>query len=191
MQALFDYGPRYARVTGLEGIDFRVPDDPAVFFVTERLEGDATTDFGAPGKSPSSDARPVGDADLERFQLLLKACFQAFVSAIETATGKELQRGPRGGGRELEKIVEHVVDAEHGYLSSMGWKTATGVGKGVMEKISQIRQAALEGLANSAQGALAERGPRGGIRWTARYFVRRTAWHVLDHAWEIEDRIRQ
>ncbi len=23
----------------------------------------------------------------------------------------------------------------------------------------------------------------------ARYFVRRTAWHVLDHLWEIEDRL--
>jgi hypothetical protein len=39
------------------------------------------------------------------------------------------------------------------------------------------------------RGELAERGPRGGIRWPARYYVRRAAWHVLDHAWEIEDRL--
>ncbi len=25
--------------------------------------------------------------------------------------------------------------------------------------------------------------------WTARSFVRRVAWHTLDHTWEIEDRI--
>jgi hypothetical protein len=24
--------------------------------------------------------------------------------------------------------------------------------------------------------------------WTARYFLRRAAWHVLDHVWEIEDK---
>jgi hypothetical protein len=24
--------------------------------------------------------------------------------------------------------------------------------------------------------------------WSPRFFVRRSAWHALDHAWEIEDR---
>jgi hypothetical protein len=50
------------------------------------------------------------------------------------------------------------------------------------------RAAILEGLAASAAGKLPAKGPRGGSRWTARYFVRRVAWHALDHAWEIEDR---
>jgi hypothetical protein len=49
------------------------------------------------------------------------------------------------------------------------------------------RQAA---LAAGARGELPERGPRGGARWTPRSFVRRVAWHVLDHAWEIEDRLQ-
>jgi hypothetical protein len=35
-----------------------------------------------------------------------------------------------------------------------------------------------------------ERVPRSGKLWTPRYFVRRTAWHALDHAWEIEDRLQ-
>jgi hypothetical protein len=34
-----------------------------------------------------------------------------------------------------------------------------------------------------------ERGPRGGAIWSARNYVRRIAWHVLDHAWEIEDKV--
>ena len=42
--------------------------------------------------------------------------------------------------------------------------------------------------AASAHGEVASHGPRGGVRWSARYFVRRAAWHALDHVWEIEDR---
>jgi hypothetical protein len=41
----------------------------------------------------------------------------------------------------------------------------------------------------SARGEIPAKGPRGGLRWTARYFVRRLSWHILDHAWEIEDRM--
>jgi hypothetical protein len=50
------------------------------------------------------------------------------------------------------------------------------------------RSAILQTLERAAQGAMPPAGPRGGQRWPARYFVRRAAWHVLDHAWEIEDR---
>ncbi|HEX5839952.1 MAG TPA: hypothetical protein VFY26_19100 [Anaerolineales bacterium] len=53
----------------------------------------------------------------------------------------------------------------------------------------ELRPAILETLAASAHGEIDEVGPRGGKRWVARYFVRREAWHVLDHVWEIEDRL--
>jgi hypothetical protein len=56
-------------------------------------------------------------------------------------------------------------------------------------KVNQSRQAILAGLEAADKGELPEKGPRGGILWPARYFVRRVAWHVLDHAWEIEDRM--
>lgn len=56
------------------------------------------------------------------------------------------------------------------------------------EEMRLTRQAIMDGLAASARGDIPERGPRGGARWPARYFVRRVAWHVLDHAWEIVDR---
>jgi hypothetical protein len=50
------------------------------------------------------------------------------------------------------------------------------------------RQAIMDALAAAARGEIPERGPRGGVIWPARYFVRRVAWHALDHVWEIEDR---
>ena len=189
LQALFDYGPRYARVLRAARLGFRAPADASAFAVIERLEGSATTDFGAPGVAPSSDARPVDDVELRRFQALLKACWRAFDAAAKAAIGKELRRGPRGGGRDLVGIVQHVLGGDAGYLAGLGWKFKMGDGDEPDEELRRTRQAILEALAPAARGELPARGPRGGVRWTPRYFVRRVAWHVLDHAWEIEDRV--
>jgi hypothetical protein len=51
------------------------------------------------------------------------------------------------------------------------------------------RESVIETLGAAVRGEIPARGPRGGLRWTPRYFVRRLCWHVLDHVWEIEDRI--
>ncbi len=190
LQALVDYGPRYARVLRAARLGFQAPADVAAFSVVERLAGNMTTDFGAPGISPSADARPVADAELRRLQTVLKACWRTLDAAARAAEGKELRKGPRGGGRELDGIVEHVWRADVGYLSALGWKVEQSKTDDPGQSLDQTRQAILNGLAAAAHGEIPARGPRGGVRWTPRYFVRRSAWHVLDHAWEIQDRVR-
>jgi len=189
LQTLVLYGPRYARVLHGTQLEFRAPGDASAFAVVERLEGNATTDFGAPGKAPSSDARPVDGTELARFQALLAACWVTFDAAARAAGGRELRRGPRGGGRDLAEIVRHLLDADAGYLAGLGWKLAKGQGDDPSQAMARSRQAILSALTAAAGGGVPERGPRGGVRWTPRYFVRRVAWHALDHAWEIEDRI--
>lgn len=187
LQTLCDYGPRYARVTARIG--FQAPDDPSAFSVVERLEGNASTDFGAPGMAPSSGGGPVDDTELQNFQALLADCWQAFDAAVVAATGHELRKGPRGGGRELEGIIRHVLGADAAYLRQLGWKFKRREEDDLDVELHRTRQAMLKALAAASHGELPAQGPRGGIRWTPRYFVRRVAWHVLDHAWEIEDRI--
>lgn len=189
LQALCDHGPRYARVLRTAQLGFRAPADVSAFVVVERLEGNATTDFGAPDVALSGDTRPIDDAELRRLQALLQACWWAFDEAARVATGKELRKGPRGGGRELEKIVQHVLDSDAAYLAQLGWKPEKSERESPVEALSRTRQAVLNGLAAAAHGEIPARGLRGGARWTPRYFVRRVAWHVLDHTWEIEDRI--
>jgi hypothetical protein len=189
LQALVDYGPRYARVLRSKEFGFRAPAKVSSFVVLERIKGDATTDFGAPSHAPERDSEPVNEAELERLGAILKACWQAFDAAVRSAEGKKLSKGPRGGGRELEGVIRHVLGADGGYLSSLGWKVAQDETADLKDELKRTRKAILEGLRAAAHGEIAERGPRGGIRWRPRYFVRRSAWHVLDHAWEIEDRI--
>jgi hypothetical protein len=189
LQALFDYGPRYARILRTLRLGFKAPDDVSAFTMTERLEGNATTDFGAPDTAPSSDSEPVNSVELQRLQRILKACWRAFDTNVKAATGKALRTGPRGGGRELEGIIQHVLGSDAGYLAQLGWKLERADVGDLDKQLDQTRQAILKALASAARGEIPARGPRGGVRWKPRYFVRRVAWHVLDHAWEIEDRV--
>jgi len=185
--ALLEHGPRYGRAIGSARLGFRAPQDISAFVVTEQLQGNATTDYGVPGLAPTGDARPLADAELRRLQMILKACWRAFDAAVEQAGGRTLRTGPRGGGRTLDGIVAHVVGAEQSYLSSLGGKVPRLDGAEASPDL--IRQTILTTLKTAARGEIEAYGPRGGKRWSPRYFVRRDAWHVLDHLWEIEDRL--
>lgn len=189
------YGPRYVRALQTAQLDytqctflFNPPTDTSELVVTERLKGSATTDFGSPAVAPPGNEAPISDKELRRLVAVLTACWQAFAAAVEAAQGKELRKGPRGGGRDLAEIVQHVIEANRAYLGRIAWKPAGVEESDPQREPGWMLKENLKALAGAAAGELPLRGPRGGVRWTPRYFVRRAAWHVLDHAWEIEDR---
>ena len=187
LQALFEYGSRYAKVVRRTRQGFLVPRDVTAFLVVERLNGNATTDFGAPAIPPAVDAQRLDDKELRRLEAILKACWRAFDAAVETAGGKTLSTGPRGGGRTVDGIIEHVLGSEAGYLASRGGKVPAP--ETSQSALDATHQAILQTLQASAYREIPAFGPRGGKRWSPRYFTRREAWHVLDHVWEIEDRL--
>jgi hypothetical protein len=190
LQTLLAYAPRYARAIESAGLGFQPPADLSILNVSERLPGNASTDFGAISHPPALDDSPVSPQDLQRFQALLEAMWRAFDRAVQAAAGRQLRTGPRGGGRDLERLTRHVWESEAAYLGPLGWQLPEGVkAAGVQGGFDPLRQAVLAGLGASARGELPRFGPRGGKRWTARYFVRHTAWHLLDHLWELEDRL--
>lgn len=181
LEALLASAPSYRRALARRRIAFRAPRGLADLRVTAHHAGNATTDFGAPGIPPTADERPLSPAQLRELRRAIEACWAELDAMAAAAKGRTLRRGPRGGGRDLEAILRHVTEAEAGYLSALGWKTAA-------RTPADVRNAVLEGLAASARGEIPARGPRGGERWRPRFFTRRLAWHALDHAWEIEDR---
>ncbi|MGA9532726.1 MAG: hypothetical protein WBR18_08440 [Anaerolineales bacterium] len=186
--ALVHAAPRYARVLEGAKLRFQSPSSTEECVIVERLEGNSTTDFGAPAIAPSIDSDPLSDPEKERLRTILHHCWLAFHQAVHLGQGQTLEKGPRGGGRELVQIEDHVVEGHMAYLRKLGWKAAVDMSSALAEKIVVLEQADHAGIDAWAAGELPTEGPRGGSRWTARYFVRRAAWHLLDHAWEIEDR---
>ncbi len=188
LAALFEYGPRYGQALAGATLNFYPPASVATLVVIDWLDGNATTDFGAPAMVPTADRALVEAAGLPRLKTLLSACWAAFDQVAAQAAGKELRTGPRGGGRDLEKIMRHVLEADHAYLRKIAWKHKIEKGDAAVE-LERLRAATMEALDSAVEQGLPEEGPRGGVIWPLRYFVRRAAWHVLDHAWEIEDRV--
>ena len=84
-------------------------------------------------------------------------------------------------------MIDHVVEAERAYVGQFGipLPPRTQDSEALPEP---WRAAVVEALEVVAAGGVSRVSPRGARRWSVRYFVRRAAWHVLDHAWEIEDR---
>jgi hypothetical protein len=186
LDALLRAAPRYTAALAAGGVPFLPPADREDLAVVDRLPGTSTTAFGAPGVPLPGDDTPLDEAGLARQAAILQAAWAAFEAAAERHAGTELAKGPRGGGRDLAKIVAHVEDADRAYLVQLGArppKTATGPAP-----IADVRAAALAALRARALG-LPVTDPTGVAKpWPPRYYVRRAAWHWLDHAWEIEDR---
>jgi hypothetical protein len=168
LEALAAYVDRYRPVADEAGV--RLAKSAADGFdVVERVKGDATTEFGAPSMSIEADASPLTKAHADRLATLVEATWTVFDRVVK-ASPAELRKGPRGGGRDRDKMVAHVVDAENAYFRKVGVKDG--------------RPAFLDGLR-------AARKPQPELEtktWPWRYTARRVAWHVLDHAWEMEDR---
>jgi hypothetical protein len=186
VEALIAYAPRYQRVVGRRRIRFEAPDS---LKVVERMQGNATTDFGAPDMPSKADSRPVDDLDLKRFLTILDASWDALARAVEAAEGKELKKGPRGGGRSAAQITDHVTGTHQRYLRQIYWRERHPDAARLSEAIEHLKQADAKALAFAISDEMPDSGPRGGELSKPRYFVRRAAWHILDHAWEIEDRI--
>lgn len=185
VKMLLDYAPRFAQALALCDIPFSLPAAIDTFEVIERLAGDTSTEYGVPARSMSIDLEPLSPQVLDLQRGILQAGWQSFDRAVEKASGLELRKGPRGGGRELAEIQRHVADAEYAYLKKIGYPIAPSGG----EDPIRLRADILSAVDAASRGELPRQGPRGGQNWTLRYFIRRAAWHVFDHAWEIEDRI--
>jgi hypothetical protein len=180
LQALAAYAPRYAAVAGQAGIAYpaRVWED---LEVVERLPGSATTDFGAPGAIAGADARRTTGAQAERLAALVMASWAVF-DRVRAGAPAALRKGPRGGGRDRDKMVDHVLGAEAAYARTLGVRHRQPAIDD-QAAIAALREDIVEVLRAPSDGA-----PPRQKGWPTRYAARRIAWHVLDHAWEMEDR---
>lgn len=178
--ALIAYAPRYAKVVKAAGLDMPDVDDD-VLDIIDTVEGGSGTDFGVPSAITDSDRRRVTKAEAERLAALVEAAWKVF-DRTAARSPASLRKGPRGGGRDRDKMIGHVIEADHAYAREIGIRLPEPR-FGDTPTIKAERTAMLDVLRAPSDGSpLADR------KWTQRYAARRIAWHVLDHAWEMEDR---
>jgi hypothetical protein len=184
LSALRAAAPRFAAACDRAGIEFDLPGATARFDIAERVTGSATTDFGALDVPAASDASPVTGQDAAALAALAEAAWAALDLAAAAAP-PVLRKGPRGGGRDRDAIVAHVLDAEvlHARMLGLRWRPLRPDDAGAAAAVRAGILAAILASAAADQPAVPERGRR-----PPRFVARRTAWHALDHAWEIQDR---
>ncbi|HEY5267488.1 MAG TPA: hypothetical protein VIJ40_11815 [Acidimicrobiales bacterium] len=164
IEALDAYAERYAKiVTGT----FR----PGTFEVVGSAKGNGTTDFGAPDVRGAWDKVPLTTRELNRQIAVLQDCWNYFDAVVDEAP-QEMRRGPRGGGRDRDAIANHVREAERAYCSKVGARVAPRT------PWDEQRDVVVTTL----------KSPTPNVKWPTAYAIRRIAWHVVDHAWEIEDK---
>jgi hypothetical protein len=186
IELLRSYAQRYAPVAELAGMRTELAREAgAGFDVVEEYGGTGSTDFwGISFAFSSLDRQAVSAEELERELALMRACW-AFFDEVRSRVSAELQRGPRGGGRDRNQIVRHVVANELDWAKGLGVQApldALLTGEGPSLQLRHYRDAYCDAIRTfHAEGKMAR-------TWPLRYLIRHTAYHTLNHAWEMEDK---
>lgn len=182
IERLQAYLPRYAAVAALAGMgtEFAAITNAAAD-VIERYPGTSSTDFwGISFAFSGSDTRAMSSEELERELTLMQAGW-AYFDDVRSRVSAEMRKGPRGGGRDRDHIVRHTLGAELDWAAKLGVRPPEGAPL-TDEGLRAHRAAYCTAIrAFHAQGKSAR-------TWPLRYLIRHTAFHTLDHAWEMEDK---
>ncbi|HCI81794.1 MAG TPA: hypothetical protein DHW02_19130 [Ktedonobacter sp.] len=180
IERLQSYLPRYARVAKLAGLEREFAAINTVD-VVEQYPGTGSTDFwGVSFAFSSIDGQDLSGEELERQLALMQACW-AFFDDVRLRVSAEMQKGSRGGGRDRDRIVQHTLGAEQDMAAKLGLHTPDGVLL-TAEGLQAYRDAYCNTIrAFHAEGKMAR-------TWPLRYLIRHTAYHTLDHTWEMEDK---
>jgi hypothetical protein len=181
IEKLLTYLPRYAGVAERAGLADAFARQRRVD-VIERYTGSSSTDFWGIAHVTSETERAVLSAEaLERRLRLLQACW-AYFDDVAASVSVELKPGSRNGGRSRDQIIRHVYAGEPDQMSrKVEVRTPLDVVL-TPEGLAAHRAAYLDAFrAYNAEGKPAR-------SWSIQFLIRRTAFHVMDHAWELEDR---
>ena len=183
IERLRSYFPRYSPVAKLAQMDAEF-DSLKTVNVVEQYPGKGSTDFwGISFAFSSIDKQGMSGDELERELTLMQACW-AFFDDVRRRVSPEMRQGPRGGGRDRDQIVRHIFVNEQDWAKMIGVLTPDDALL-TDEGLKAHRDAYCRAIRDyHAQGKLAGKM----AKWPLRYLIRHTAFHTLDHAWEMEDK---
>jgi hypothetical protein len=180
IERLRSYLPRYAPVAQRAGMEAAFAAITTVD-VVEHYPGTGSTDFwGISFALSSIDRQAMSSQELDRELTLMQACW-AFFDEVRSRVSAEMRKGPRGGGCDRDHIVRHTFGTEQDWAKKLGVLTPQGAML-TDEGLKAHRDAYCTAIrAFHAQGKMAR-------TWPLRYLIRHTAYHMMDHAWEMEDK---
>lgn len=187
IEKLRSYMPRYSQVAKLAGMNAEF-DAIKNVDVIEQYPGTGSTDFwGISFAFSSIDKQDMSDDELERELRLMQACW-AFFDDVRGRVSAEMRKGPRGGGWDRDRIVRHTLAAEQDWAKGVGVVTEAVTPDGTIptdEALKAYRAAYCQAVQDyHSQGKMA-----GNVaKWPLRFLIRHTAFHTMDHAWEMEDK---
>jgi hypothetical protein len=145
--------------------------------------GVGSVDFWGISFSPSSiEQEPVQSAELDRKLALLRGCWNYF-DEVAAHVSAEMRKGPRGGGRDRDEIVSHTLRVEsEDFAKRVGLRIPSG-GALSPDGLREYRAAYVEAMrAYNVSGAKRMR------TWNLPFLIRHSAFHTMDHAWEMQDK---
>jgi hypothetical protein len=182
LEVLESYRPRYRPVTAEAGLAEEFDGAGALEVVDDDV-GVGSVDFWGISFSPSSiEPEPMDEAELDRKIALLRACWSYF-DGVAVRVSAEMQKGPRGGGRDRDQIIRHTIRTEsEEFAKRLGLRIAEEAAL-MPDGLREYREAYIATMRSYNAGE----GKR--MRtWNLPFLIRHSAYHTMDHAWEMEDK---
>jgi hypothetical protein len=180
IERLASYADRYRGVVDLAGLSGEFPSTPA-FDIVEEAAGRGMTDFwGISFVASTGEQGQMSDRECERKLTILRACW-TYLDQVAAKVSAELKKGPRGGGRDRDQVLRHI------FVNERDWARMVGVEE---TEDAVLTKKGLAAHREAYVGAIREYNAAGkpARAWRLQFFLRHTAYHVMDHAWEMEDK---
>jgi hypothetical protein len=183
LETLESYRKRYRPVASLAGMSGEFEAAGPLEVIEDKV-GTGSTDFWGISFSPAAaEQEPMGEAELERKLTLLRACWSYF-DGVVARVSPDMRKGVRGGGRDRDEIFRHVVRVEsEDFARRVGLRIPEG-GALTPDGLREYREAYVAAMHAYNAGEVAP--PM--RSWNLPFLIRHSAFHTLDHAWEMEDK---
>jgi hypothetical protein len=183
LETLESYRDRYRPIAAIAGMADAF-DAAGPLEVIEDRVGPGSTDFWGISFAPSStETEPMTEAELDRKIAILQACW-TFFDGVAARVSEEMRKGPRGGGRDRTRIIRHTIRTESEDFAKQVGLRIPEEGALTPDGLRQHRETYIAAMRAYNAGEITKRMRS----WNLPFLVRHSAFHTLDHAWEMEDK---